>query len=352
MKNIKWDNEKFYAYIGVSNKVDYEPYSLLIDSNAAVYLETFYYNPYKLIDKNQSIYNERIKIWKATMNLLINSITKDPVYGFAIQESCWNYEKIKLDEGKQNIMEKALEEQNLWDKGSIIKNGYSVGRKKIYITEKFQSKSDYITMVDNYNQNPLMLGSYASVLMINILQKSKYDAVTKFKKFCEFQNEKLYLRHAIEENIAAHCFLGNKNLKEAINGIFKFDKKPVLINAWNTSWDIFYLRCLYYSFFDSFFKHNMKVHNPKLITGDKDLIALATIMSVDIMIDTGEGMAVAITTDYSNIKSKYQRHYEQINADDINNIVSRQDRLNQSGNYVEHLIKVIKELENDIMGVN
>lgn len=231
MKNIKWNNEKFYAYIGVSNKVDYEPHSLLIDSNAVVYLEAFYYNPSKLIDKNQSELNERIKKWKATMNLLINSIPKDPVYSFAIQENCWNYEKTKLDEGKQNIMERALVEQYSWDKESIIKNGYSVGRKKIYTTEKFQSKSDYITMIDNYKQNPLMLGSYPSVLMINILQKSKYDAVTKFKKFCEFHNEKLYLRHAIEENIAAHCFLGNKNIQKAVKGIFKFDQKPILRNA-------------------------------------------------------------------------------------------------------------------------
>lgn len=94
----------------------------------------------------------------------------------------------------------------------------------------------------------------------------------------------------------------------------------------------------------------MEVHNPKLITADKNLIALATIMVVDIMIDTGEGVVVAITTDHSNIKSNlYQKREKkslkslQLYLYQIQYKYNCKDKKVISMNYIKKIEKIINE---------
>ncbi|HDK7176503.1 TPA: hypothetical protein PTV31_003117 [Clostridium botulinum] len=347
-KNIRFDSQGYYSYIGVFKDKDYEPFSLIVDSNIAINLEKFYYNPSSLILKNKCYGDkERIKKWLATMEFLIESINKDTFYGCALQECCWDYELKCLNKNQYEKMENALESQYNWTINDILQHAYSVGVKHEFNVVRNKVKR-ISTLLDQTDCNPEILSSYACVLKIMILQCSikKRGRVKSYINFMEFMTKELLGVHAIEANIATNYFLGEYKMQEIGDKIFKFGKKtPVLLNAWNTCWDIFYLRLLQLAHFDGKFK----VYNPKLVTGDIGIINLARMTSLEFAISNDEGYLPIVSFYNSDIKPEYIDIMKKLEKEMYFDTVNRKCMRDKIKNKEKHVKDIIINLEEELL---
>lgn len=62
-KNIQYDKYNYFCYIGVFQDKDYEPVSLILDTQIVIMLERFYYRPHKLESKvNAAITHFLVKL--------------------------------------------------------------------------------------------------------------------------------------------------------------------------------------------------------------------------------------------------------------------------------------------------
>lgn len=347
-KNIRFDSQGYYAYIGVFKDKDYEPLSLIVDSNTAINLEKFYYNPSSLILKNKNYGDkERTKKWFATLEFLLENIDRDPRYGFALQESCWDYDLKCLNKNQYKKMETALESQYKWTVNDILQHAYSVGIKDEFSV--IRNKVNRIsTILDQTDCNPEILSSYACVLKIMILQYTikERGRVKSYINLMDFMTRELLGVHAIEANIATNYFLGESKMQEIGDKIFKFGKKtPVLLNAWNTCWDIFYLRVLQLAYFDEKFE----AQSPKLVTGDIGIINLARMTSLEFVINDDEGYLPIVSFYNSDIKPEYIDIMKTLEKEMYFDTVNRKEKREKIEDRIKHVKDIIINLEEELL---
>jgi hypothetical protein len=284
----------------------------------------------------------------ATREFLINNINKDTIYGVALQESCWDYELKCLNEKQYKKMEIALQSQCNWLFNDILIQSYSKGNEDNFgaVRNKLNRIS---TLVDQIEEcNPLMLSSYACVLKIMILQHTmKYRTrVKNYINLMEFMSKDLIGFHAIEANIATNYFLGVSKMQEIGDKIFKFGKRtPVLLNAWNTCWDIFYLRFLQMAYFDD----NIDINKPKLVTSDKGIINLARMTSLEAVINDDKGVIPILSFHDSDIKEEFidiVKHFEKKMYFDT---IERKKRREKIEDIVKYAKDIVISLEEELL---
>jgi hypothetical protein len=244
-------------------------------------------------------------------------------------------------------MEQALESQYSWSKSDIIKNAYSSGRKYI---DKIERKSNkYVsTLIDQFECNPLMVSSYACVLEIMILQIKSKDKLKAYEEYVKFMNNELFGSLAIENHLAMCYFLGEGNTENLVKAIFKFGKKPLLLNAWNTCWDIFFIRLLIKSHYDS----SNDIIKPVLITADNGIRDLAKAMAIETAISSGEDFLPILSFSDTGIKTEYVKIANNLEKQLYFDTLLRMEKRNKIGDLNTHLIKIISELERELIYIS
>ncbi|MEK8130886.1 hypothetical protein WMW72_23550 [Paenibacillus filicis] len=341
MTSIIMDKYNYYAYIGVFDKKDYEHLSLIMDTNTAINLEKYYYKPKSL--NNNSL--------EATRDFLLTNFTSDTIFGFALQEACWDYNLASINDVQFQKMSLALENQYSWNKEKIISHAQSPGIA--FNGSPYREKvTTFTSILDHLHSNPLLAGSYASVLKIMLLQKrAKSNKLKLIDEYVHFVNYELMADLALETQVAFYYLLGNPNMQEIGDRIFKFDSKkvPVLLNAWNTAWDFFYLRLLQRSFFENSFLNSI---SPKLVTADKGIIGLASLCSLEGVISTIDAPLPLISFNYENIRPEYMTEAERINKDLYFGSIQRELRRREIPNLDLHVKTLIHKLEQELLSVS
>lgn len=170
MKDIKviFDKYNHYAYISPFKDIDFEHIEIFLDSNTLINVEQFYYNPAQLAKKNK-------RVWISTMEFLLDSINNDTIYGFALQEACWDTNIGELNKIQYKNFEDALQVIYGWNKEKIIQHAYSsgmLGRKNTGRTKPQILKS----YSNNMHANPLIGISYVSLLkLVELARKKKKE---------------------------------------------------------------------------------------------------------------------------------------------------------------------------------
>jgi len=346
-KNVHYDKRNCYAYISVLKEFKEQPYSLIMDANTAINLGKFYYKPYALVDTNKKDNDSnRNKEWLSTMELLIDIQDKDPVFGFALQETCWDYDKKCINEIQYSKMEHALKSEYLWNTSEIIRNAYSLGHTNNFnVNRKKVNKIE--TLLDQMECNPLMLGSYACILKMLLLQK-KINNIGRehcYIEFIEFMRKDIRIIHSIEANIAACYFLGKDETKEMSEKILKFGKKgSMLLNAWNACWDIFYLRLLQN---DS--EVGVNTHNTVLLTKDEGLIILAKMVTLEAKIIDSDGYINVNSFKGVNIRDEYKELIDKVHKDLYFDVIEHFIEGNNSNKKYKHLEELVYNLEQQVL---
>ncbi|CAH2714181.1 hypothetical protein BACCIP111895_01335 [Neobacillus rhizosphaerae] len=309
-KNINYDNNNYFCYIGAFSDEDYKAFSLILDTQTAIMLERFYYNPQKL--KND--------VNVAITDFLLETINKDKVPGFAMQESCWDRSLASINSPQFNRLEKALNDMNSWDRDKIINHSKSNGipfndfvmREKVSFTE---------TMIPHLKSNPMLLGSYVIMLKIHLLnfKKSKMDKFKLFREFADFMNQDIKIFHAVEFSLAVDYFLGNSNKADNVQSLLKFGSKDPLGAILTSCWDLFFLRFLQLSFMN-----NMGgIIKPKLVSRDDALINLAMYSSIHGLIEVNDTPMPIVSFDHEGLNITTMNFLDGIQSEIRNSVVSR-----------------------------
>lgn len=106
------------------------------------------------------------------MEFLLDSINNDTIYGFALQEACWDTNIGELNKIQYKNFENALQVIYGWNKEEIIQHAYSsgmLGRKNTGRTKPQILKS----YSNNMHANPLIGISYVSLLKLAELARKK-----------------------------------------------------------------------------------------------------------------------------------------------------------------------------------
>lgn len=336
------DKYNYYAHIGVFKNKDYKHFSLIIDSNTAINLEKYYYNPSKLGEKKLM----------ATRDFLISNIHTDPVYGFALQETCWDYQRFSLNMEQYRKMESALVQQYSWSEKKIISHARSKGIQYDGTPPQREKVSEIHTLINQLECNPFLTASYASVMKIMILQKkSNKNKMDLIEEYVDFVNNQLIGELALETQIAFLYFLGEPKMQEIGDKIFKFDSKkmPVLLNAWNTAWDLFYLRLLQRCYFDREFMNTVA---PKLVTADKGIINLASLCSLETAIITNDAPIPILSFDDNNIRAEYIHDATRINKELYYSSIQREMKRKSLTSIDNHVIEIATKLEKELVSIS
>jgi hypothetical protein len=339
--SIYMDRYNYYAYIGVFNDKDYKHFSLILDTNTAINLEKYYYKPKSLNGV----------ILEATRDFLLNNSASDTIFGFALQESCWDFHLAGINNIQYQKMTKALEDQYTWSKEKIIGHAYSNGIE--FDGSPRREKVTYVsTILNQLISNPLLAGSYASVLKIMLLQKrAKSNKLNLVEEYVHFINFELFADMALETQVAFYYLIGSPSMQEIGDKIFKFDlkKTPILLNAWNTAWDFFYLRLLQRSYFDNSFLNTI---SPKLVTADKGIINLASLCSLEGVISTKDAPLPLISFNYENIRPEYYVEAERINKELYFGSLQRDIKRKAIPDIDQHLRTLITKLEQELLSIS
>ncbi|WP_036698287.1 hypothetical protein [Paenibacillus taiwanensis] len=340
MTYVRSDRYNRYFYLAPADDT-YEFQSLLMDTNTAINLEKFYYNPQKMND---------IDI-KATTEFLLNNIKSDPVYGFAVQEACWDYTLGRLNEGQYQKMTSALENQYNWDISKIQQHALSQGQ--LFKNDVFRSKvKELETLTDQIEEcNPFLVGSYACILKILIVQMKHKSPLKSIYEYLDYVNNEIMTNYALETQLAINYFLGNDKMYALGNSIFKFDRKKenVLLKACNASWDMFFLRLLQMSHFHSGVSKALNTFKPNLVTTDHGIKNFAQLCSVEAVINKDNKFVPILSFIEENIKNEYLKHVENIESELYFKVLEREaarDILNGDSN--SYLLESITKLEKEL----
>jgi hypothetical protein len=336
-KNIIFDKYGYYAYIGVFKEKDYECSSLILDTNTAINVENFYYKPNKMDERKR----------KATLDFLSDNISIDFVPGLAMEEACWDFSL------------KGINQQQLKKMENAFNNIYRMNVKDLELHSKGQGGDlqhfvqrnptpQLSSLIDQLEANPVLVGTYATVLKIMILQKKEKNKLKAIEKYIDFVKEKLFVNHAIETNIAINYFLGTPKMQEIGDKIFKFGKKNPLFNAWNTSWDIFFLRYLQKMYYEGLAYDIIK---PKLVTSDQGLIRLAEMTSLEAVIQEKNNIIPVISFYDSDIRQEFINEASKIEKDLRNTFYQRRKAISEIENITDYVKSLIRDLEMELLSL-
>lgn len=332
--NVTYDDYGYFAYIGVNSS--YQHHSLILDTNVVIAMEKFYYRPHKMLPLHR----------QAMADFLINIIGADPVPGFGIQEACWDYSKSRVNSKQMEKLERAINDIYTWDKDIILRHSRSSGIKyDEVITRSAINKTE--SHSQDFDSNPLLLGSYATLLKIYLLnrKKSTVPGMKLFKELVEFMDKTLGLIHSLELQLAVDYFLASSSKSEYVQKLLKFSSKDALHAIWGASWDIFFLRALQNSFYDK--GHGLV--NPKLVTADKALAQLADYITLSAVIDDGEVRIPVLIQDARGLSnSEYDIELEKISRE-LYFTVKQRTPIQDFNEFTNNVSKVIKDLEKEIV---
>lgn len=343
MTHVRSDEYNRYFYLTPSDDT-YEFQSLLMDTNTAINLEKFYYNPQKMNDTD----------CMATTEFLIRNIKSDPLHGFALQEACWDYSLGGLNESQYEKMASALENQYNCDIFTIQQHAMSQGH--LFKKDVFRSKAKELDTLTNQIEecNPFIVGSYACILKILIVQIKHKNPLKAIYEYLDYVNNEIMTNYALETQLAVNYFLGNDTMYALGNSIFKFDRKneDVLLKACNASWDMFFLRLLQMSHFHFGISNLLNAYKPQLVTADRGIKNFAQLCSVEAVIYKNNRFVPVLSFVEENIKDEYLKHLKNIESELHTKVLEREmNRDIVKGDNNSYLLENIMKLEKEIKDI-
>lgn len=336
-----------FSLIGYSSNVNYNHKTIVLDSNIVILLEKFFFTPNRM--KN----NEKELITK----FLLNSLFKDKIPGFGIQEACSDRNTNTIDNEAKEKMLYAIETINLWGPDQIINHSLRSGGFE-YKRTKREKPIMKLSLIDTIEElNPFLLPIYAAVLKIHLLNRKKSKIQNKLallEEYVDFMNNEIKAILPIELHLAFDYFLGDSNKSNYVQNLLKFNPKKgstVLDSVWNASWDIFFLRLLHWGSLNGLKGIvNPPMENPKLVTNDNDLIALAGYIEMTGGISR-DGEAPNMTLIQMNLENLEKTvEYDRLDAIHEKILISQKIRIITSDyNSRKELKDVIINLEKQIM---
>jgi hypothetical protein len=338
-KNIQYDKFDYFCYIGAIPDKDYEPVSLILDTQVVIMLEKFYYNPHKL----------QSEVKAAVTEFLLLNIHKDRIPGFAMQEACWDRSLGSINAPQFARLQLAIDSIDTWDKERIIKHSQSNGlpykdyvmREKVLFTK---------TMIPHLESNPLLLGSYATILKIHLMhyRKSKADKFKLIREFVDFMNEKVGIFHAVEFSLTIDYFLGNSPQSDNVQKLLKFGSKDPLGAIITSCWDLFFLRFLQLSFMEK----TEGIIMPKLVSRDDALINIAKYASIHGLIEMNETPMPIVSFDHNDLDAYTVEFIEEVNRKIKNTAhIRSMSYLGDINKVVSKITETAKELEEELIAI-
>lgn len=285
VKTVEW--EKFY-FINTNIENVGHHFTYILDSNVVVGLSNYYYNRFK----NPKEIERYDKLYKYL-------IDKDVLPGIGIRELSWDYEKNKVDKGKEKVLIDAFD--GLF---TNIAKGEKINR--------FNNKMIFNSIVENQHANELLLMSFCLFKKFSLLCKKENSNEIIFKKLIEFIISEHKMLLSYEITLITYYLLSNKNeLKNLLQRILKINNKK--IDDWqiyNASWDLFFLRMI--NSFTARSKDNEaidNIYNVCLVTQDKALSEFGEFVLSYKQISTVKKEEItfpALEIDLNNIKEEYK----------------------------------------------
>ncbi len=338
-KKVIYDRYHLYAYISPFKDIDYEYVELFMDTNTLINVEQFIYNPIQLAEKNKLV-------WLSTMELLLDTVNKDTIYGFALQEACWDTNIGNLNLVQYENFENALSLLYDLNKEEIIQHAYSNGIKgRKNIERKKPQLLD--TYSNNIQSNPLIGLSYASLLKLAELakKKKKGNEIELCNEYLEFVAEELKSVQAIEFNMAMDLFLGDEDSRREIEKILKYRKANILHSVWNATWDIFFLRNLQLSYVHDLYE----TKRSKLLTADKGIIELSKYCNLRVGIKDKELGKSILEFNNDGIKPEFINYVNKIEKEVYFSSVDRMQEYESHKDNYQRIMKIIKRLEQSVL---
>ncbi|MFV9511394.1 hypothetical protein [Tepidibacillus sp. LV47] len=139
-------------------------------------------------------------------------------------------------------------------------------------------------------------------------------------------------------------------MQEIGDKIFKFGKKNPLFNAWNTSWDIFFLRYLQKMYYEGLAYDIIK---PKLVTSDQGLIRLAEMTSLEAVIQEKNNIIPVISFYDSDIRQEFINEASKIEKDLHlrNTFYQRRKAISEIENITDYVKSLIRDLEMELLSL-
>lgn len=315
-------------------------HSYLVDTNLLVDLERAFYCPQNMSDEQKEVL---VQYFKDN-----NGVNKDPIYGLAIQESCWNYNYGKIDEIKEDKVNRAFEIMNTWNKTDARKHYYKTVRQKTF--DFLPSNNNDIKHLSNqiFKLNPLFIHSYALILKILIIEtkyklKQRKDSVLEL---LDFIDNELQCNGAYETYLFVQYQLGKTNAYELASSVFKFQKdiKNPLMKAVNIAWDFCFIRLSIGLIINPSL---LGAKNPILVSCDKGLIALAELISLRIVIQNNDnGDLPLLEIKQSDLRPDFVSFADEVNARLYHQTQKRV--VNMMNDYNDMDFKRIEKITNDL----
>lgn len=330
MTNVIKDSHGYYHYIGISKKFNYIHRSLMLDSNVAINIEKFCFAPNKMNSVHRN----------ATLEFLKNNYEIDFVPGLGISEACWDINLIQENPDKVAKMELAFESIYKIEKSRLKEhaNGSGINYYKSFKVDKVPVTNTLVNQLIN-NPNMLLSGTYAAVLKIMILQIKEKNKKKAIEEYLRFVNEDLKANLAIETNIAINYFLGTPEMQVPADKIFKFGKYNPLLNAWNTTWDLNYLRFFQKMYYES---EHYQLSDLKLVTADEGLVILAKMTSLEAAINDGDDFIPILCFYDNDIRDEYIDFVKEIEKNLFDTVSQRSIKRNKEKLNIIELISVLE----------
>lgn len=338
--HILSDKYCYYHYISV-NEVK-NKYSIIADTQVAINLEKFFYNPIELMDNK-----DKDRKYLATMDYLIETINQDIIYGFAMQEACWDYAEMSINYGQYTKMETALQKQYNWNIDKIKLNTLDTKREFLGKCEREKIK-EFESILNQTECNPNMLISYVCIMKLYVLFKTVKNKITAYEYFIKFLEEELLCSMAIESYLAVSLFCGQSTSLDLVQKILKFGEKKTLKQMWSSCWDISFIRLIINEV-------RLKQENDRevvLVSADEGIILLAKFLNITGFLKNEVGILTINSFKMENIILEYEKQVENINKIFFYNYEKIIDKRKAICNYNEYVFSLIKKLEETVKILN
>ena len=280
------------------------PTKYILDSNIIADLEYFYYKPENHNDTKKQNISELVNFLRG----------KSIDYTYALTELCLNYEKGGVNEEKYKSTKQAVS-KIIKMSPSKLRGHANYGKNKDTIP--FYGKQLSFGLPSEVIPKTLPVLAYSYVPLLKLFYEIKTNSHNKLqimKNFIDYLDNEINALPLYEVCFATYLFFTNDNEFNNVQSLLKVNNKmDVIKKIWNVSWDITFLR-----YINSLAARIVSGEDisPKanfvLITQDKALGQISSLLQTDSENKFGNKAVSNITIDIQKIKSQYRTSYQEI----------------------------------------
>ncbi|MCC5910860.1 MAG: hypothetical protein JJT76_10530 [Clostridiaceae bacterium] len=343
-KNIEFIQNGLYEHMKNEGFVE----SYLLDSNIVMSLRDLFYNPSKMKDDEIN----------GLLNLVDFLKNRGIISSVAIRELSWNIQDVRVDDIKYNRYNEAL--RGLFF-DPLVKD--RIVNKKDYISEYKPKKGttrQLDSIYENIEQNISIITTMSVLIKIYelfLIYDIEKDCESIYNDICIFMSDEIGVFGAYELLLIQHLLFSNdQQKKNEIRRLLKLNnKKDIKKNLWNSSWDILFMRIITAVSVNSVRGDSINdIHNPILVTCDKDLYKLTSYFLSTIKFEKINDRLYPVLSYVAD----NDKHFDLITSMDMTIRITQENRLKKHNSiFLEkraekfiHIIKITEESINNLLG--